>query len=331
MNTQQSHQIIVAQDCASERLDKFLSSQINELTRARIQALIEQGAVLKNNIAVASSSYKVKMGDVFTVTIPELVPTEIIAENIPLNIVYEDDDLLVIDKAVGMVVHPAAGVYSGTLVNALLHHCKGSLSGIGGVMRPGIVHRLDKDTSGLMLVAKHDKAHNGLSAQLQDRSLKRTYHAFCYGVMQPRSGTIDAPIARSKYDRQKMAIVEGGKQAITHYQTLEIFKAGGYPFASLIECNLKTGRTHQIRVHLSAAACPLIGDQTYCNTTKKLASLKKYLPDDRLTYLHNFHRQALHAVRLQFIHPVNEKMLDFSSNYPEDIQLLLDFISKNVN
>jgi 23S rRNA pseudouridine1911/1915/1917 synthase len=322
-----SYQITVSQELAGERLDKFLSSQINDLTRARIQSLIEQGAVLNGAMIANSASYKVKCGDVFKVTIPELAPTIINPEPIPLDIFYEDDDLLVINKAVGMVVHPASGTYSGTLVNALLHHCAGSLSGIGGVMRPGIVHRLDKDTSGLMLAAKHDKAHNGLALQLQDRSLKRTYHAICFGVMQPQSGIIDKPIARSKFDRQKMAIIESGKQAITHYQTLQIFKAQGQPFASLIECNLKSGRTHQIRVHLSAANCPLIGDQTYGNCAKKLASIKKLLSDEQFVVLQNFNRQALHAVRLQFVHPISGETLSFSSDYPEDINQLYNIIN----
>ncbi len=322
--------IIAEAEYAGLRLDKFLSVTIADLTRVRLQALIMEGCVFKAGAALQNCSYKVKTGDCFAVAIPQLAETHIMAEDIPLDIIYEDEHLLVINKPARMVVHPAVGAHSGTLVNALLHHCAGSLSGIGGVMRPGIVHRLDKDTSGLIMVAKHDLAHQGLAEQLQSRRLKRTYHAFVWGVMKPMEGMINAPIARSPYDRKKMAIVEGGKQAITQYQTLHKFYAGGVGvvksiFASLVECNLQTGRTHQIRVHLSSgnvgsAKCGLIGDGIYgAATSKRLAGLKSHLSDDVYEFLAGFKRQALHATAIRFIHPITAEMMEFNSPYPTDL------------
>jgi 23S rRNA pseudouridine1911/1915/1917 synthase len=325
--------VVVEAEHVGLRLDKFLSIMIDQLTRVRLQALITEGSVCKQDVALQNCSYKVRLGESFAVTVPELLETHILAENIPLNIIYEDEHLLVINKAAGMVVHPAVGAHSGTLVNALLHHCAGSLSGVGGVMRPGIVHRLDKDTSGLIMVAKHDLAHQGLTEQLQSRSLKRTYHAFVWGIMKPLDGIIDAPIARSPYDRKKMAIVEGGKQAITRYQTLQKYYAGGVGtvksiFASLVECNLQTGRTHQIRVHLSSSnigssKCGLIGDSIYGTpTSKRLAGLKSHLHDDVYEFLAGFKRQALHATAIRFIHPISGEAMDFSCDYPDDLVAL---------
>ncbi len=319
------------------RLDKFLSTSIADLTRVRLQALIMEGCVCKNGLILQNCSYKVRLGDVFSVIVPALAETHIGAEDLPLNIIYEDEHLLVINKAAGMVVHPAVGAHSGTMVNALLHHCAGSLSGIGGVMRPGIVHRLDKDTSGLIMVAKHDLAHQGLVQQLQSRRLKRTYHAFVWGMMKPLDGIIDAPIARSPYDRKKMAIVEGGKQAITKYSTITKFYAGGVGvvksiFASLVECNLQTGRTHQIRVHLTSGKCGLIGDGIYGPaTSKRLAGLKSHLNDETYDFLAGFKRQALHATAIRFIHPITGEDMDFTCDYPDDLielekQLRKDFI-----
>jgi 23S rRNA pseudouridine1911/1915/1917 synthase len=322
------------------RLDKFLSNHISDLTRVRLQALITEGSVCKNGVVLQNCSYKVRLGENFTVSVPELVETHILAENIPLDIIYEDEHLLVINKAAGMVVHPAVGAHSGTLVNALLHHCAGSLSGIGGVMRPGIVHRLDKDTSGLIMVAKHDLAHQGLAEQLQSRKLKRTYHAFVWGIMKPLDGLIDAPIARSPYDRKKMAIVQGGKQAITEYHTLQKYYAGGVGvvksiFASLVECNLQTGRTHQIRVHLSegnvgSSKCGLIGDTIYGTaTSKRLAGLKSHLNDDVYEFLAGFKRQALHATSIRFIHPISGEAMEFSCDYPDDLVALHNHLASS--
>jgi len=305
------------------RLDKFLAREATEISRARLQKLIVDGCVSKGDVPVDDCSFKVHTGDIYQIVVPPPEDAHPEPENIPLNIVYEDDDLLVVNKPAGMTVHPAPGAYNGTLVNALLYHCQGRLSGIGGVKRPGIVHRIDKDTSGLLVIAKNDMAHRHLTAQFSVHSIERTYLAFVYGVPNPLSGTIDAPIGRSPYDRKKMAIVPtGGKPAVTHYQTLKVCGRA----ASLIKCNLETGRTHQIRVHLSSLGCNLIGDQTYVKSKKTSLS---GMSAEIKTFVNAFPRQALHAQTLGFVHPRTQKFMQFTSSLPEDLQKLSDILDLN--
>ncbi len=300
------------------RLDKYLASVVPGMSRSRIQNLIENGYVSRDDDIISDNSFKVKLEDVYQIFIPAAEEAEPEPEDIPLDVVYEDNDLIVVNKPAGMTVHPAPGAYHGTLVNALLYHCRDNLSGIGGVKRPGIVHRIDKDTSGLLVVAKNDAAHHGLSEQFFEHSIERTYFAVVYGVPNPMSGRIEANIGRSLYDRKKMAVLQGkGKPAVTHYKTIKSF--GGA--ASLIQCNLETGRTHQIRVHMSSIGCNLIGDQVYSKAKK---SSLKFGNDDVKNYVNNFPRQALHAASLGFVHPVTAEKLQFSSDFPADIQELLD-------
>ncbi len=304
------------------RLDKFLSllqeqnENLKTLSRSQIQRLIKNGFVTCEENEINDCAFKVKSGDVFQIEIPAPEEAEPEAENIPLDIVYEDNDLIVVNKPAGMTVHPAAGAYHGTLVNALLWHCRDNLSGIGGVKRPGIVHRIDKETSGLLVVAKTDLAHQKLSEQFFNHSIQRTYFAAVYDVPNPLSGTITGNIGRSHFDRKKMALLTtGGKHAVTHYQTIEPFKN----FAALVQCNLETGRTHQIRVHLSGIGCALIGDKIYQKNHK--SALK--IPLDIKNFLNNFPRQALHAATLGFIHPRTGENLSFSSDFPTDFKELL--------
>lgn len=322
-------QTITVDDYADgTRLDKFLSSALDGVSRARCQQLIDDGAVTKNGTPVTNASSKVRKGETYALIVPEVKPLNLTPEAITLNIVYEDDALLVIDKPAGMTVHPAPGAYTGTLVHALLAHCGDSLSGIGGVARPGIVHRIDKDTSGLLVVAKHDTAHQHLSAQLKDRTLKRTYLAYTWNALNPRTGEIDAPLARNPRNRKQMAVVDGGKEALTHYDTDAIYIPRGVitPVASKITCQLETGRTHQIRVHMSHAKCPLIGDPLYGQTTQtrlnKLKAAHIVLPEETLHSLLQFHRQALHARELALIHPISGEEMRFLSPIPADLAAL---------
>lgn len=298
------------------RLDKFLSTHCPDLSRTRIQNLIEDGFVLRGEVPLLSPSLKTKSGWEIQIHVPEAIEAIPVPQEIPLDIVYEDEDLLVINKPAGLVVHPAPGNYEGTLVNALLAHCGDSLSGIGGVKRPGIVHRLDKDTSGLMIVAKNDQAHHHLSHQLSTRTLSRLYQAFVWGVPKPTEGTIQTQIGRHPKDRKKMAVLpQGGKEAITYYQIKEAFGT----VASLIECKLETGRTHQIRVHMTHLGCPLLGDPTYGRPPKSLPSfLKEALQESPWKE----GRQALHAAQIKFIHPKTQETLSFSCPLPEDMRIL---------
>lgn len=287
---------------AEGRLDKVCVAAFPTLSRARVQALIAAGAVKLNGTVAVTNRANVVIGDKIEIILPPAVPAEPAAQNIALNIVFEDKHMLVIDKPVGLVVHPAPGNPDGTLVNALLAHCGDTLSGIGGVKRPGIVHRLDKDTSGLMVVAKSDRAHRGLSGQLLDHSLGRTYLAFVWGLPAPRAGKIDLPIGRHPTARQKMAVIKSGRDAITHYEVIETLSG-----ASLVRCRLETGRTHQIRVHLSHIGHPLVGDPVYG---------KGRMPPIPMP------RQALHATEIRFIHPVTQKEMTFSSPLPPDLSAL---------
>jgi 23S rRNA pseudouridine1911/1915/1917 synthase len=301
----------IAADAAGARLDRALAAALPALSRERLKALISSGRVTgPSGEAVRDPSSKAQAGR-YDVTIPEAAPAHNVAQDIPLHIVFEDDHLLVVDKPAGMVVHPAAGNADGTLVNALLHHCAGRLSGIGGVARPGIVHRIDKDTSGLLVVAKTDVAHEGLAAQFAKHSIDRRYQAVVSGVPNPQAGSVDAPLARSSANRQKMAIVaEGrGKRAVTHYRMVRPLKE-----AALVECRLETGRTHQVRVHMASLGHPLVGDPVYGRSRPAHRELLKRL---------GFERQALHAAELGFIHPVSKENLSFKSAVPSDMQELL--------
>lgn len=300
------------------RLDKAVADQLPDISRARIQNFIADGGVSVGNVVKKTSSFKVQGGEEITVSIPPAVEDTPQSQDIPLDIVYEDDDLLVINKAAGMVVHPAVGNFDGTLVNALLFHCGDSLSGIGGVKRPGIVHRLDKDTSGLMVVAKHDEAHQGLSAQLQDKSLYRLYKAYVWRVPTIIKGKVDLPVGRHSSSRLKMAIQKNsGRDAVTHYQLLENFDEA----ISLFECRLETGRTHQIRVHMQHIKHPLLGDPLYGLPEQEgRAFLKRAgYEEDIAEKILSFPRQALHAAEIGFIHPVSGEEKHFKTAYPEDL------------
>jgi len=300
------------EEAAGWRLDRALAAALPTLSRERLKALISSGRVLKEpgNEPIRDPAAKVLAGSIFSVSVPEPTPTHNEAQAIPLDIRFEDEHLIVIDKPAGLVVHPAAGNADGTLVNALLHHCRGSLSGIGGVERPGIVHRIDKDTSGLLVAAKTDPAHVGLSTQFARHSIDRRYQAIVSGVPNPPSGTVDAPLGRSSANRHKIAIQpEGkGKRAVTHYRLVTPLRE-----AALVECRLETGRTHQVRVHMASIGAPLIGDPTYGRTRKSHRALLETL---------GFKRQALHAAHLGFVHPVTSETLAFESKIPEDMQAL---------
>lgn len=295
------------------RLDKALA-EATGLSRERIKGLIAQGVVQIAGKSVRSGSVKLAGGEEYRITLPPPEPLETIPQDIPLEVVFEDEHLLVVNKPAGMVVHPAAGNPDGTLVNALLHHCKGQLSGINGVARPGIVHRIDKDTSGLLVVAKSNAAHEGLARQFADHSITRRYLAVCAGHPNPPSGTVSGRLGRSDKDRKKMAMLPDnstrGKHAVTHFETLKRLD-----HCALIECRLETGRTHQVRVHCASIGHALLGDPVYGRTPKPLRALL-----DRL----ELRRQALHAARLGFIHPISGESLDFSAELPSDMAELID-------
>jgi 23S rRNA pseudouridine1911/1915/1917 synthase len=316
-------QVVVAAGEAGERLDRVLAAR-TALSRSRLKALILDGAVAIGPRTIRDPGYRVNAGETIVVDVPPPVPAEPAAEHIPLNIVFEDDEIVVLDKPAGLVVHPAAGHAAGTLVNALIAHCGDSLSGIGGVKRPGIVHRLDKDTSGLMVVAKNDHAHQSLAAQFADHGrtgpLERGYLAFAWGAFDRPKGTIEAPIDRHPQSRTKMAVRTGGREAVTRWQTLERFPgAGGKPVASLVACRLATGRTHQIRVHLAHAGHPLLGDATYATGFKTKAA--QLAPPARQA-LSDLGRQALHAYLLAIEHPRLGKKLEFRSELPAELARL---------
>ncbi len=302
---------------AGERLDRLLAANLAGLSRTRLKHLVEGGQVTMDGATITDPSMRVKPGQSFTVRLPEAVADKPAPQAMDLSIVYEDSHLLVIDKPAGLVVHPAPGNLDRTLVNALLAHCGDSLAGIGGVKRPGIVHRLDKDTSGLMVVAKNDLAHAALTADFAAHRITRAYQALVWGVPQPRQGEIAGRIGRSPRNRKKMAVLrEGGKPAVTRYRVLQSFR----DVAALVECRLATGRTHQIRVHMTEKGHPLIGDQTYGNS-RSPARLKA-LPAALLAEISTFPRQALHAVVIGFNHPATGEYLEFTSSVPPDIWAL---------
>lgn len=290
------------------RLDRALADAVPTLSRERLKVLIAAGQVERGGVAVRDSAKKATAGDLFTVTVPLPTLPRNEAQDIPLSIAFEDEHLIVIDKQAGLVVHPAAGNLDGTLVNALLHHCGGSLSGIGGVARPGIVHRIDKDTSGLMVAAKTDRAHEGLAKQFAAHSIDRRYKAIVNGRPMPPSGKVDAPLARSPSNRKKVAIVSTGKRAVTHFTKLAPLKE-----ATMVECRLETGRTHQVRVHMASIGHALLGDPVYGRTKQAHRAILETL---------GFRRQALHAARLGFIHPVTSVAMAFESEMPADMQEL---------
>ena len=285
-----------------ERLDKFLSAMLPDQSRSYLQKIIKDGNVLVNG-EPKKSSYRLEDGDEVTADLPELKSPDIEPENIPLDILYEDDSILMVNKPKGMVVHPSAGHYTGTLVNAVLWHCQGQLSGINGVSRPGIVHRIDKDTTGVLVVCKNDAAHNAVAAQLKEHSITRKYRAIVHGVIKEDEGTVDAPIGRHPTERKKMASgVKNGKRAVTHYRVLERFQ--GYTY---VECQLETGRTHQIRVHMASIHHPLLGDTVYGPAKDS----------------HHLEGQTLHAMVLGLIHPVTGKYLEVEAPLPEYFENLL--------
>lgn len=293
-------ELIVDQE-NKERIDKYIAKCLPDLSRVMVQKLIEEKQILVNEKSV-KTSYTVQKGDKITITIPEAKETTLKPQDIPLDIVYEDDDILVVNKAKGMVVHPAAGNPEGTLVNAVMAHCKGNLSGIGGELRPGIVHRLDKDTSGLLIVAKNDKAHIQMSKQIQDREVKKIYIALVRGIISENEATINMPIGRSMQDRKKMAVTKKGKEAITHFQVLERFDK-----YTLLKVKIDTGRTHQIRVHMAEIGHPVVGDMLYSNGKNEFG----------------IEGQMLHATSLDFKHPITQKPLHLEAPLPEYFEEVL--------
>jgi 23S rRNA pseudouridine1911/1915/1917 synthase len=322
----QKLEVIVEGSEGSPRLDRVLATHLAELSRSRLKALILAGQVAVKNAAVRDPAYHVARGDTITIDVPEPVAAVPQGEDIALDIVYEDDDLVVIDKPAGLVVHPGAGHETGTLVNALIAHCGMSLSGIGGVKRPGIVHRLDKDTSGLLVVAKNDAAHQSLSGQFADHGktgeMKRGYLAFVWGVPNRVRGTVDAPIDRHPHARDKMAVREGGRHAVTHWEIVRSFTGpDGKPLASLLSCELETGRTHQIRVHLAHIGHPLMGDMVYGPHFKTKAT---HLGPQSQAALAALDRQALHAYLLALEHPKTGAILAWNSDLPADLRFLED-------
>jgi 23S rRNA pseudouridine1911/1915/1917 synthase len=314
--------VTVDERFAGSRLDKFLSESFAEHSRSRIKVLIIDGHVLNAEAKVTDPSRRVKPGETYEIVIPALKPALPVGQKMDLNVVYEDDDLIIIDKLAGLVVHPAAGNPDGTLVNALIAHCGDSLSGIGGEARPGIVHRLDKDTSGLMVAAKNDIAHRGLAEQFSDHSLDRAYKAVVWGVPKPKIGVVEGNIGRNPRNRKKMAIVtRGGKHALTHYHVEQRIGADNQYWASLVECRLETGRTHQIRVHLTSIGHPIIGDPVY--GAKDAKKVQKIVTNVFQEALENLNRQALHAYLIGFIHPITGEKISFKSALPSDISALL--------
>jgi 23S rRNA pseudouridine1911/1915/1917 synthase len=324
MSVQDKREVAVAGDEGSNRLDRVLATRVEELSRSRVKALIVDGQVAVGGATIRDPAYHVGAGDTITIVVPEAVAPEPEGEDIPLNIVYEDAEIIVIDKPAGLVVHPAAGHETGTLVNALIAHCGASLSGIGGVKRPGIVHRLDKDTSGLLVAAKTDRAHKSLTKQFADHGrtneMRRGYLALAWGVPDRPHGTVNAPIDRHPHAREKMAVRQNGREAVTHWRLLERFAGvDGKPVASALSCELETGRTHQIRVHLSHIGHPLLGDEVYGAGFKTKAS---QLTENARVVLGGLKRQALHAWLLALEHPVTGEVMEWQSPWPADLARL---------
>lgn len=303
-----SFEFVITEEMEDERIDKCLGGLVDSLSRSYIQKLLSEGRISVNGKSILKSSYRVKAEDKVQLTVPPAVIPDIVPENIPLSVLYEDEDVIVVDKPKGMVVHPAPGHYSGTLVNALLYHCKDGLSGINGVLRPGIVHRIDRNTTGSVIACKNDEAHNCIAAQLKDHSVVRRYHAIVHGNLKEDTGTIHTLIGRHPNDRKKMAVVsQGGKEAVTHYRVLQRF--GKYTY---IECRLETGRTHQIRVHMAHMGHPLLGDDIYGTQSCPF----------------KLEGQTLHAKILGFIHPGTGEYIETDSPLPAYFETLLKKLSQ---
>ena len=312
-------------DCGNDRIDRFLANafrdDLDPLSRSRIKALILDHQLSENGSTLSDPSAPVKSGATYVLTLPPPVDATPKAENLPLDILFEDDHIVVINKPVGLVVHPAPGSLTGTLVNALIAHCGESLTGIGGVLRPGIVHRLDKDTSGVMIAAKTAVAHANLTSMFTTHDLDRRYKALVWGTEIDGDGTVDAPLGRSNFDRKKQAVTSQGRHAITHWQTLRSFP----PFATLLECQLETGRTHQIRVHMAHIGRSIIGDPLY-GRAPRVGQMPDVTARTCLTQLRGFRRQALHSTYLGFAHPVTGTPLSFTSQLPDDMQTLIQIM-----
>ena len=306
------------------RLDSFLAAKLPDLSRSRLKALIEAGAVALGRATIRDANHRIKLGDTYEVRVPPPAPAEPQGQDIPLCVVYEDKDLVVIDKPAGLVVHPAAGNPDGTLVNALIAHCGASLQGVGGVARPGIVHRLDKDTSGLLVAAKNERAMRSLAKQFAAHAIERAYHAVVWGCPRIGEGLIETQIGRNPFDRKRMGVLRGGgKEARTRYKVIERFGPRERPFASLIECRLETGRTHQIRVHLAHLGHPLIGDPTY-GKSRQPPRPKTEAEEKAYRAATEFSRQALHAWLLGFHHPGPNKAMRFETPWPADFSALIE-------
>ena len=307
------------------RIDKFLQSQLNKISRTKLQSLIRDGYVELNNTVIYEASKKIKNKDIIKVDFPPQKETLIKPYKMFLDILYDDEDIIIINKSPGVVVHPGAGNYEKTIVNGLLFHYKNKLSSIGGKLRPGIVHRIDKDTSGIIVVAKNDAAHINLSKQFSNHTIKRKYEALVWGSLKPKNGKISETISRSIKNRQLMAVrKDKGKNAVTNYKTLEIFQNLNLPKISLIECQLETGRTHQIRVHMNFKGNPILGDKSYGKTKKKFKMIEANVEKQ----INSFARQALHAKSLGFIHPKTEKEIFFEAERPKDFNALIKNLKK---
>ncbi|QQQ85965.1 RluA family pseudouridine synthase [Peptacetobacter hiranonis] len=306
VSCEEIREFLVEEDEEGDRLDVYLADQFVDMSRSYIQKIIKDKKVTVNG-KIEKSKYLVKEEDKIVIEIPKPKVLEVVPQDIPIEIVYEDDDIIIVNKPQGMVVHPAPGNYEGTLVNAILYHCKGNLSSINGVIRPGIVHRIDKDTSGILMIAKNNKAHNCLAEQLKDHSITREYEFICHGVFKEDNVTVDRPIGRNPKDRLKMAIVPNGKRAVTHFEVIERFN--GY---TQVRARLETGRTHQIRVHAMSINHPLVGDPVYGPKNSKI----------------KLNGQALHAKKLGFIHPTTKEYIEFDSELPDYFQKLLEKLRK---
>ena len=314
---------MVADGQAGWRLDRFLAAALGDVSRSRLQQLIESGAVTHTRKTIRDVNFRVKPGEAYLVSVPPPIPAIPLGEEIPLQVVYEDEDLIVIEKPSGLVVHPAAGNPDGTLVNALIAHCGASLSGVGGVARPGIVHRLDKDTSGLLVAAKSQRAMSSLAKQFANHTIERAYHAVVWGAPRAGEGIVEGSIGRNPFDRKRMAVLRGGgKEARTRYRLVEKFGDPERPFASLVECRLETGRTHQIRVHLTHIGHPLIGDPSY-GKSRQAPRAKTTVQEVAFAAAAKFPRQALHAFTLGFQHPTLHKAMRFTSPWPADLSSLI--------